>query len=275
MNNRYQSSFSTTSRRGFFAGAAVLGLGINSPMPQILTRPDAPDHSPEQLKYEHLLATTDQLEQLGIPRTWSVVEQRFHPFHPDRIAVLPSGAKLRYPDFRSPGARSRIIGRITQHGTGVAGGCSDLPSEKLESYFWMMDLITNHYQTPELFEEWTVGLGQRENLMTSAFRAHWGMVHQFQTAHDAPVDCPPMDWWLFLFPDGVDWASMSEEPVHALIAQVGQQPFPINPGRWLRVMELTQRVTTNADNGKIVSQMGPAGAARYLNGVIADLMVGA
>ena len=272
MNNRDRSSFSATSRRGFFVGAAGLGLGINSPMPRNLTRPAAPDHSPEQLKYEHLLATTDQLEQLGIPRTWSVVEQRFHPFHPDRIAVLPSGAKLRYTNFRSPGARTRIICRITEHGTRVTGGCRDLPPEKLESYFWMMDSMTGHYHVPELFEEWTVRLGERENLMTSAFRAHWGMVHQFQTVHDAPVDCPPMDWWLFLFPDGVDWASMAREPVHALIAQVGQQPYPIKPGRWLRVFELTQRVTTNADNGKIVSQMGPARAARYLNGVIADLL---
>jgi hypothetical protein len=58
-------------------------------------------------------------------------------------------------------------GRIAEYRAGFAHGPADLPPEKLESYFWAMDLITGHYRVPDFFEDWVVGLAQRESLGSS------------------------------------------------------------------------------------------------------------
>jgi hypothetical protein len=39
-----------------------------------------------------------------------------------------------------------------------------------------------------------------------------GLAHQYQRGGQVPVDCPLVDWWLLLFPGGIDWAFMTELP---------------------------------------------------------------
>lgn len=217
-----------TNRRGFFTGTLGLGLGLGTAGP--LTVPgrahaDVANHAPALTRYERILSQTDRLDILGVPRSWSAVRQGFHPFAPERIAVLPSGERLRHPTHRSRGVRGRIEERIAECRARFGHAAAELPPEKLESFFWVMDLFTGHYRIPEVFEDWVVGLAERESLGSSAMGGHWGLVHQYEGGHGAPVDCPPVDWWLFLFPDGIDWASLAEEPVHALIGHVGRRTY--------------------------------------------------
>ena len=93
-----------------------------------------------------------------------------------------------------------------------------------------MDLITGHYRVPEFFEDWVVGLAQRESLGSSYHERALEPGPSVPGRHRAPVDCPPVDWWLFLFPDGIDWAALDEEPVHALIGHVGRRPYSEDRG---------------------------------------------
>ena len=264
-----------TSRRGFFARTLGVGLGLGAT--ETLTPPGrAPAEvaplDPALTEYERILSQTDRLEILGVPRSWSVVRQGFHPFAPERTAVLPSGERLRHPTHRGRGVRRRIEDLIAEFRAGFAHGPADLPPEKLESCFWAMDLFTSHYRIPEVFEDWVVGLAGRENLGSSAMGGHWGLVHQYQGRHGAPVDCPPVDWWLFLFPDGIDWASPAEEPVHALIGHVSRRPYGEVTGLMLDVWCLMSAIIRAVENVKEVSRMGRVAAARHLSQIAAECL---
>src|SRR5690349_2329964 len=164
-----------TNRRVFFTGTLGLGLGLGTAGP--LTVPGrAPAEvalpDPVLSEYERILSLTDSLEILGVPRSWSVVRQGFHPFAPERIAVLPSGERLRHPTHNGRGSRRRIEDRIAESRAGFAHGAADLPPEKLESCFWAMDLITGHYRIPNVFEDWVVGLAGRESFGSSTMGRH-------------------------------------------------------------------------------------------------------
>ena len=99
------------------------------------------------------------------------------------------------------------------------------------------------------------------------------MVHQYQGGHRAPVDCPPVDWWLFLFPDGIDWAALDEEPVHALIGHVGRRPYREDlGGLMLNVWSLTSAIVMAVGDARPVSRMGRVDAARYLNRIAAEYL---
>ena len=135
-----------------------------------------------------------------------------------------------------------------------------------------MDLLTSHYRIPEVFEDWVVGLAGRESFGSSAMGRHWGLIHQYEGRHGAPVDCPPVDWWLFLFPDGIDWASLAEEPVHALIGHVSRRPYWEVSGLMLDVWCLTSAIIRAVDDVKEVSRMGRVAAARHLNQIAAECL---
>jgi hypothetical protein len=222
--------------------------------------------------YERTLALSDQLDTLGVPRTWSVVQQGFHPFAPGRIAVLPSRPALRYPGHWTRDSLRRIAGRIARYRAELGRESADLPREKFASFFRVMDLIARHYRIPEVFEDWVVGPAARESLGSSAFGGHWGLIHQFQLAHEAPVDCPPVDWWLFLFPDGIDWASLAEEPVHALIGHVGRGPYLAESDLMYGAWGLTSAIMRAVDDARPVARIGRVGAARHLNRIAAECL---
>jgi hypothetical protein len=137
-----------------------------------------------------------------------------------------------------------------------------------------MDLMTGHYRVPELFEPWVVGLASRESLGSSTLGCNFGLVHQYQRGGDIHVDCPPIDWWLFLFPDGIDWDSPDDEPVHALVGHVSRFPFHKTWGQSeYPAWHLTCGLRKNdIDDWRPISRMGRIDAARYLNEIIVRLL---
>ena len=264
-----------TSRRGFFARTLGVGVGLGAAegsTPPGRAHAEVAPLDPALTEYERILSQTDRLDILGVPRSWSVVRQGFHPFAPERIAVLPSGERLRHPTHRGRGARRRIEDRIAEYRADFPHGAADLPPEKLESYFWAMDLITGHYRIPNVFEDWVVGLAGRESFGSSTMGRHWGLIHQYQGGHGAPVDCPPLDYWLFLFPGGIDWASPGGESVHALIGHVSRRPHLEEPGLMLRAYSLAHSIAAAVKDASLVSRMGRIDAARYLNRIAAEYL---
>lgn len=280
MKNKMAGRGSEHSRRGFLQRCLGTGAVLAAAPPSHADASGVLDHphllgasAPGLSSYERILSQTDRLDILGVPRSWSVIRQGFHPFAPERIAVLPSGERLRHPTHRGRGARRRIEDRIAKFQAGFAHGAADLPPEKLESCFWTMDLITGHYRVPDFFDDWVVGLAQRESFGSSFLGGRWGLVHQYQGGHRAPVDCPPVDWWLFLYPDGVDWAALDEEPVHALIGHVGRRPYREDSGGlMLRVWSLASAITKVVGDARPVSRMGRVAAARHLNQIAANCL---
>jgi hypothetical protein len=80
---------------GLGAGAAVFGSASPSLSPVREGFILGGDSTPMS-EYERRLSETTRMELLGCPPDWSVIDQRYHPFHPLRIVVLPSGAALNY-----------------------------------------------------------------------------------------------------------------------------------------------------------------------------------
>jgi hypothetical protein len=82
-----------------------------------------------------------------------------------------------------------------------------------------------------------------------------------------PAGLPPL-----LFPDGIDWASLAEEPVHALIGHVGRRPYGEVSGLMLDVWCLTWAIIRAVDDVKGLSRMGRVAAARHLNQIAAECL---
>jgi hypothetical protein len=258
---------------GLGTGATALGAAHSSTFTDTKTQLSATSLPRSMSEYERRLAHTERMEVLGHPPDWSVVRDRFHPFHPQRIVVLPSGTLLRYDHRCGRDLRRKIDAGIEKFQTDVPHGSAPLPEEKLESTYWIMDLMTGHYRVPELFEDWVLGLAARESLGSSGIGCHFGLVHQFQRGGEIQVDCPPIDWWLFLFPAGIDWGSLDDEPAHALVGHVSRFPFGSLTGlamypAWC----LTSALTRELDDWRAVSRMGRIEAARHLNEITVRLL---
>jgi hypothetical protein len=146
------------------------------------------------------------------------------------------------------------------------------PDSKRESIYWIMDAMTDHYQVRTQFEPWVVGLVGRE-LLGSTAMGRYGLAHQFQSGlAEIPVDFPPVDWWLFLYPEGLNWSSLDEKDAHAVIAHVGRErTYADNGCNMLRVGCLTQRVGREVEWAG-VARMGRIEAARHLNQITVNLL---
>ena len=89
----------STSRRGFVrrclgTGRSCLHPRSATPEPRATRAPRRPlvTPPPDLADYERILGRTDRMDVLGRPRSWSFVTRGFHPFSPERIVVIPSGA---------------------------------------------------------------------------------------------------------------------------------------------------------------------------------------
>ena len=140
------------------------------------------------------------------------------------------------------------------------------PDSKRESIFWMIDAMCGHYDVPYL-ADWVLGLAGREILCSTAWYG-MGMAHQYQRGGLVPVDNPPVDWWLFLFPEGIDWAAMDGDPVFAVTAHVAHHDSTYRA--MLPLCFLTESLRRT--DWRQVAQMGRIGACRHLNWLTAQCL---
>lgn len=196
-------------------------------------------------EYERILAHTDQMHLLGHPRSWSVVRDGFHPFAPERVVIL------NRRDLGSPhGIREKLGRKIVE---GLAG-------EKLDLLTTVMKLLTDFYRVPQFFEDWAHRLAHREQLGSTGIGRGLGLIHQFQAwGQTVPtVVNPPVDWWLFLIPKGMDYESLDDRPVFALIGHVlSAGGYDLGP-LWLSG-------TMQKSEMSRVASMDRVSAARFLN----------
>jgi hypothetical protein len=216
-------------------------------------------------EYERILSQTDSMHILGNPRSWSLVTQGLHPFAPERVVVM---RQRDYFDRGGRDLRRQIDKQIeVEFGHREGFGKKWFPDSKRESIYWMIDAMCGHYNIQSQFEGWVVGLAGREILMSTAWYG-MGMAHQYQRGGQVPVDNPPVDWWLFLFPEGIDWAAMDERPVFAIIAHVAHTDASYRA--MLPLCFLTQSLLRT--DWSQVAQMGRVAACRHLNWITAQCL---
>ena len=223
-----ERSMTQKNRRGFVRHCFGMGAGLAA-IPALGDRAVGSGRvqSPNGLmvpgmsEYERILSHTDCMHVLGNPRSWSLVTQGLHPFHPQRVVMLPNHS---YGDRCGRDLRSKFDAQIDADYSTIKGVDPQkwFPTSKRESIYWMMDAMCGHYGVSYL-EDWVVGLAEREILSSSADQG-MGMAHQYQRGGEVPVDNPPNDWWLFMSPTGYDWGALDDKPIFAVIAHVAQHP---------------------------------------------------
>jgi hypothetical protein len=156
-----------------------------------------------------------------------------------------------------------------------------MPSAKFDLLLGFVDHMAAYYQRPDLKEYWAFRLAQREQLGSCGVGRGFGLVHQFQLDDVVKTTNGKMDWWLFLLPEGANYESLDDKPVHLLIGHVFDQR---RIGLEFRVLELTTKLQwnvlgppENADGLSLallkVASMDRVSAARFLNHRLAPCLV--
>jgi hypothetical protein len=104
-----------------------------------------------------------------------------------------------------------------------------LSAEKVGWIVRLTTVLADHYRIP--VERWAVGLAKREALASAGLGHGAALLHQFQDFLDRPSqDChianAPVDWWLFLFPEGIEWNDFDGRPVFGMIGHVFESHEP-------------------------------------------------
>jgi hypothetical protein len=187
------------------------------------------------------------MELLGHPRSWSLVERERHPFTPERIVIGPSTPDLSW-NHRDNEIRQRLDELVAQEHAGhralyekFRANCRSgvhlcfecgqgrecsyredyvperhFTQAKYRNIIWLADMLAEYYRMPYL-EAWARGMVSREMLGSTGIGLGAAFVHQYQcrTPGPVPVDCTPADWWLFLYPGGMEWDALDGAPVYA------------------------------------------------------------
>jgi len=197
------------TRRSFlqFSFTSVLGLPAQNLLEPVLN------------ECERFLAGSNSFDFVDRPRT--LVHPDFYPIQPERVVVIRGDGWL--PENTD---EHRLRERLA---------CGlELTVEKLNVIFQLMHVLTNYYRKPQLLRPWVSGLAKRESLGSTSLGGGFGLLHQFQDDGHVRLVNPPVDWWLFLFPDGVGWDAWDGKPVYGMIGHVFPPHHRRLPGLTMR-----------------------------------------
>lgn len=219
----------------------------------------------DQMDYERTIAQCAHPEAVGIPQSWSTVEQGFLPLSPDRVVTIHRSsllAKANRRAFLAPhleSALNRIIGDK------FPDSKSRLPAEKLWLIASIVQAFARYYHRWDIVQPWLDGLVWREHFCTTGVGRHVAFLHQFQRTTGVPVVNQTVDWWLFIVPDGIDWQTLDQSRVHLLLAIV----FPTDVSKHLHEHDTHclafQALLRTADLAFPLLRMTPEEAARSVN----------
>jgi hypothetical protein len=114
------------------------------------------------------------------------VRLALHPFAPERVIVLPSGARVDDGVRCGWDARDRIDEQIDRGRSEMRLVPAPLPDEKRAAILSIIDQLTAHYHRHDLFEVWAVELADRESLSLTSIGRHIGLANQFQNRGEVP-----------------------------------------------------------------------------------------
>jgi len=264
------------NRRHFFGTSFGLGIGkaVHAGTPLQLPAPSETNIALNE--YERALAGHARLDAFGIPRSWSDVRDGFHPIAPERVVTLSNDIE---PWFKGRGfaGTDRLKERIR---SGLEARHDRLAEGKLDTILGIMNILTTYYRRPDQFELWSEQCARREALGTTGIGCGVGILHQFQSSKLGFPELvnPPADWWVFLFPEGIDWASLDDKPLYLLIGAIFSDQFAPSLGLpiWAEIQwclgELVEQ-TTSADQwgssvakrAREIAETDRVSAARTLN----------
>lgn len=265
------------NRRNFLGAGVGLGLGLRRD-----GSVNKPIHSPrsDQDKYEQTLAETDRLELVGIPRSWAVVRQGFLPLSPERVVVMRPTNSRWLGDPGSPWkctradhvVRDRIAERISRE---ERNWTAKVTPEKLSLIVRMTRYITDHYRMQACLEPWAESFTHRELLGPSEI-PYCAAIPDWRQTTGARTQNGTVDWWVFLFPDGLASWSVFGLPVHIVAMPIFSRPTDAVMGIRIDVLATIQNTfmwaTTHHGYAQL-SRMDRITACRAINRYAAECLV--
>lgn len=234
------------ARRSLLQSSVISALGL---LTSNLLKPDLAE-------FERFLAGSNPLDR---PRT--LIHPASYPIRPERVVVI--GGDDGLPKNREEHHfRTRLACEF-----GLAAG-------KLNVIFQLMHVLTSYYCRPQLFKPWVSGVARRESLGSTGVGGGFGLLHQFQNDGHVRLVNPPVDWWLFLFPDGIAWDSWDGKPLYGMIGHVFPPPDHRSPGLTMRTYALSYFVArlsmqptreANLKAWRCIARMDRTTAARTAN----------
>ncbi len=224
-------------------------------------------------EYEQKLAESQELEVLGIPRSWWHVRQGLHPFSPERtVVVYPDSPRRDLDEWMK-----KLVHDEASRTNETASKGLGLSKRKVELILNMVEPMAAAYGDHDRFERWVVQLARRESLGSSGVGWHIGLLHQFQAPPWTRTTNGFVDWWLFLIPDGGEFDSFDKEPVHVAFAYVFSRHFIKGDhyfGQELKALGLcSQSLRPLGPSGIVsLSRMDRCRAAQFFNRRLAEVL---
>lgn len=251
------------SRRAWLAGSIGAGIGLasskiwNMNMPSCYRRVAIPRTPEEQLQ-----AVVQNYRLVGRPISKASVLAGLHPIPVERVVILEQE--------RVQGSKecNGLCCEIQPWMSPIQG--EETRVEHIRLAIEMLIALTDYYGLPNRLENWTKVMGtqkewgrsieQKGIVLTEPFTRH-GISH---TAN------PPVDWWLFLFPGGLQGChhteSCEDSPLQMVLLRVlsgASQIHHSSDGIFLA--HLMFRIRLGAAKWHRASQMAAADAAQFVN----------
>lgn len=192
-------------RRSFVAAAA--GFGLSS-----------------ALAVNGVVADTNVFDVLGRSPCTSLAHEAHHPISPERVIVMSNSSRGTCSANR--GRQENLLPAMmtepfeVRSVAGLSLGTCHVPEKKIPTILGIMRAMTDYYSVPHLIGNWATGLARREALGSTAISHGFGLIHQFQDDGLVQPTNGAVDWWLILFPGGIEWGAVDDKPVFGMFAHV-------------------------------------------------------
>ena len=129
--------------------------------------------------------------------------------------------------------------------------------------------MTEYYGIGDRLEAWADRIPVQESFSPQS-GGHAGVPSYWQPAEPVPGAGSPVDWWLFLSPEPIDWGSLDDLPIFALVGHVSPINFHDQMGEmynaWSDARKLLSTVA-QTDSWPRLARRGPRDVIRRLNGL--------
>jgi hypothetical protein len=182
------------------------------------------------------------------------------PFSPSRIVYLPHRLGRRHWQAR------RVIERKVDELAGM--DLHRLPAPKVEALLEVAVVVADYYGIGDRLDAWAERIPVQESF-TSQTCGNMGLLTHWQPRDPVARVRSPVDWWLFLSPKPIEWGSLDDVPIHALIAHVSRTDYwsrlTAMLGYWSDASYLA-RICDESDFWPRLARLNPVEVVKIING---------
>ena len=187
------------------------------------------------------------------------------PFSPSRTVFLPRQLGRKHLPAR------RVIEAKVEELAGM--DLYRLPEAKVQALLQVAGAVTDHYGIGDRLDAWAERIPVQE-AFSSYSGGNLGLLSHWQPREPVAGVGAPVDWWLFLSQEPIEWGCIDKAPIHALIAHVSPDDYVSQLtamlGFWSDAAHLA-RSCGESDFWPRLARLDPVAAARILNDRFASI----